>query len=119
MSKTRPVVVIVPDMALNRSLAFALEAEGYRVSTFTALDAATAALPGSLCIIADQDILPGHHLAGGRLEPFAARTVMLSEFGTDDEKSDMQVLTKPLNGADVLGAVGRILHAPAALRIST
>lgn len=114
MPKSRSIVVIVPDQALNRSLAFALEADGYRVSSFASVASARTALPEALCIIADDGVLKGA-AAPNDLSEFAGRTLVLREHGAVSRQDAMTVLTKPLSGADVLAAVARFVPAsPAA-----
>jgi hypothetical protein len=108
MSKSRSIVVIVPDQALNRSLAFALEADGYRVSSFASVASASTALPDSLCIIADEGVLKTA-AAPDDLSGFAGRTLLLREHGAVPRHDAMTVLTKPLSGADVLAAVARFV----------
>ncbi|MCD2173463.1 hypothetical protein [Rhizobium sp. C4] len=114
MSKTRAIVVIVPDQALNRSLAFALEADGYRVSSFASLASASKALPDSLCIIADENVFPKSSAALPDLSGMEARTLVLSEHASAPRRDALAVLTKPLSGADVLAAVARFLPPDAA-----
>lgn len=108
MPKSRAIVVIVPDQALNRSLAFALEADGYRVSSFSSVASATKALPEALCIIADDGVLKAAG-APNDLSGFAGRTLLLREHGAVPRHDAMTVLTKPLCGADVLAAVARFI----------
>lgn len=112
MPKSRAIVVIVPDQALNRSLAFALEADGYRVSSFSSLASASNALSESLCIIADENALPRAAAAANGLSGLEGRTLVLSEHAAAPRKDTMTVLTKPLSGADVLAAVARFLPSP-------
>ncbi len=112
MPKTRAIVVIVPDQALNRSLAFALEADGYRVSTFASVASASAALPDSLCIIADEKAIPQQGILAAGLSGFEGRTLVLSEHASAPRTDAMTVLTKPLSGADVLAAVARFVPPP-------
>lgn len=108
MPKSRAIVVIVPDQALNRSLAFALEADGYRVSSFASVASASKALPDALCIIADDGALKAA-VAPNDLSRFAGRTLLLREHGAVPRHDAMTVLTKPLSGADVLAAVARFI----------
>lgn len=109
MSQTRPIVVIVPDPALSRSLAFALEADGYRVAAFDDFTSAKGALPSALCIVADQSVFHDEAEAASALSGLTARTVLISEHMAKPLAENMPVLTKPLSGADVLSAVGKFL----------
>lgn len=109
MPATRPIVVIVPDAALSRSLAFALEADGYRVATFEDFISAKAALATALCIVADQSIFHDESEAITMLDGLTARTVLISEHMAKPLAENIEVLTKPLSGADVLSAVGKFL----------
>lgn len=108
MPKSRAIVVIVPDQALNKSLAFALEADGYRVSSFSSVASAAKALPDALCIITDDGVLRAA-VAPNDLSGFAGRTLVLREHGAVPRHDAMTVLTKPLSGADVLAAVARFI----------
>lgn len=105
---SRNIVVIVPDPVLSRSLAFALEADGYRISTFETWPAASADLSNAVCIITDQKALGEARAAAIDLDAYAARIVLLTEDAAPAVPSVMQVLVKPLSGADVLSAVDKI-----------
>jgi hypothetical protein len=112
MSNLRSIVIIIPDAALRRSLAFALEVSGYLVSSFATLDAAEGALAAALCIIADQDALPRAAKTIQGLLPHAARTLLLTEHAVEPRGDVAQVLTKPLSGADVIAAVSKLQPHP-------
>jgi hypothetical protein len=116
---SRQIVLIVPDGVLSRSLAFALEAEGYRVCAFGSWLSASAQLPTALCIIADQEILRNGKDARPDVDAYAARMILLAEDAAIAAPAQTQVLEKPLSGADVLSAVDKFIRLDSGLRIPT
>jgi hypothetical protein len=101
------VVIIALDVALQRSLEFALRADGYLVKTFASWKAAETSVPISLCVIIDQDVFQVDIAARkGLLDP-SNRIVLLAEHLSSWDLTNAQVLTKPLTGSDVLATVAQ------------
>lgn len=92
-----------------RSLAFALTASGYRVNAFSSWKGAKKNVPAAWCLIVD-DELPT--LEKNACLDLASGTVpVLLLAGGDQpvvERPGVQVLQKPLSGADVIEAVTRL-----------
>jgi hypothetical protein len=121
MSKhqSRQIVLIVPDGVLSRSLAFALEADGYHVCAFGSWQSASEKLPTALCVITDQEAFRNGKEARPDFDAYAARMILLTEDAAVAAPAQMQVLVKPLNGADVLSAVDKFIRMDSELRIPT
>ncbi|WP_085034707.1 transcriptional regulator [Ensifer aridi] len=106
MSVARIIVVVAPDRGLRRSLAFALEVEGYFTESYDALWKAEASAKRALCTIVDDEILKSEPQTAKFLERPDLRVVLLVDGMTAfKEHGDTIVLTKPINGSDLVRAV--------------
>lgn len=110
LPQTPTIVAIAKDSALLRSLAFALEAYGYRVKPFRSWQLAKSSTVGAFCVVMDSN-LP----ASDKVEWLADRepgvgTILLAEDDLDLGGRDpgVIVLNKPLAGPDVLGALATL-----------
>lgn len=110
LPQTPTIVAIAKDSALLRSLAFALEAHGYRVKPFRSWQLAKGSTVGAFCVVLDSN-LP----ASDKVEWLADRdpgvgTILLAEDDLDLGGRDpgVIVLNKPLAGPDVLGALATL-----------
>jgi DNA-binding response OmpR family regulator len=108
------IVVVASDHGLRRSLKFALEVEGFRV---TACDSWTAAGPlaaSALGLVVDSDILRRDGEARTSLLAADVRLVLLEDgMKPPLEQTNAKVLTKPFQGADLVAAIDLMLHAKA------
>jgi FixJ family two-component response regulator len=95
------VQVVVPDSELRRSIAFALEAEGYAIEQHVQLADAIGAStrPGVVCTVVDENALAGRSAQG--LIPQGAHSplvLLVDKMRTTAASSGLKVLTKPLLG---------------------
>jgi DNA-binding response OmpR family regulator len=110
---TRSIVIVAPDPALLRSMAFALQAHGYAVEQYRSWVAAGAAAGRASCLVID-DCLPATDLQAG-LAHLARGTavVLLAEDDTAyGQRPGLQVLYKPLSGADLVAALAVLRRIP-------
>jgi DNA-binding response OmpR family regulator len=110
LPQTPTIVAIAKDSALLRSLAFALEAHGYRVKPFRSWQLAKSSTVDAFCVVLDSN-LP----ASDKVEWLADRepgvgTILLAEDDLDLGGRDpgVIVLNKPLAGPDVLSALATL-----------
>jgi CheY-like chemotaxis protein len=113
MLDSKLVVVVVPDIALQRSLVFALEADGYRVTTSEIWQAASAFLLEASCFIVDQKIVMEDASLEAYIRIPSNRAIVLSDDPLPYERDGIRVLTKPLIGVEVLTAVNEFKDANA------
>nr|WP_276574135.1 transcriptional regulator [Ensifer sp. IC4062] len=113
LSGGRTIIVVAADQGLRRSVAFALEVEGYSTESYDTVQNAEDSSKGALCTILDDEIL--------RSEPQAA-TQFLKKLGSRgillvDGLSALQpnlgnaILTKPFTGPDLLGVINSLIEA--------
>lgn len=107
------VVVVVPDIALQRSLVFALESDGHQVKTFETWQAASSVLRDAMCFIVDQKIVTGNAATEAYVRKPANRAIVLNDDPAPYQEAGIPLLTKPLTGMDVLAAVNRFKVAKA------
>lgn len=100
------VVIVASDSALLRSLAFALEVDGYRVETHQTWQSAQVSLSRALCVIVDGEICRKDAEARQALLKPGNRMILLDD-GTLPplQHADAWVLTKPLAGSDIMAVV--------------
>ena len=104
------IAVIAHDPALLRSLAFTLQAHGYRVEQFRSWGAARERIGAASGVIVDGGLPTADLKACLSLD---AKVVLLAE---DDAHifgwRDLQVLHKPLSGSDVVAALAALREYP-------
>lgn len=111
------VLVVVPDSELRRSIAFALEAEGYTIEHHVLLaDAITAsARPDVACIVVDENALAGRNaegaIPGGTHTPLV---LLVDKLRAGPETSGVKVLTKPLLGHLLIETIANLIPPPLA-----
>ena len=107
------IVAIARDSALLRSLSFALEAHGYTVRAFSSWRSARGNVDAAGCVILDGALpLSEKNACLGVLER-GLRVVLLAEDeAAVPRRLGLQVLPKPLSGADLLSAVASIRIDP-------
>jgi len=113
LSSPNTILVVASDHGLRRSLAFALEVEGFEVVACDSWQQATLSAGSALGMIVDSEIFrldaaarqslldPEHKiilLADGMLPPLA--------------HADAKVLTKPFEGSELMAAVGELFRVP-------
>jgi DNA-binding response OmpR family regulator len=104
---TPTIVAVAKDSALLRSLAFALEAHGYRVKSFRSWDMAKDSAHGAFCVVLDNNLPAADKLAWLADREPGVGTVLLAE---DDlalvgRDPGIVIVNKPLAGPDVLDAL--------------
>lgn len=110
---TSNIVAIARDSALLRSLAFALQAHGYRVAPFGSWNAARESVAGALCVVLDDCLPAADREACLEMLGRGVGVVLLADDDTRyTERTGLQVLHKPLSGPDVLAAVTALRKNP-------
>lgn len=107
----RPTIVaIAKDSALLRSLAFALEAHGYRVKPFQSWNSAKDSARGAFCVVLDNNLPAADKVAWLADREPGVGTVLLAEDDLELAGRDpgVIVLNKPLAGPDVLTALATL-----------
>jgi len=107
------ILVIVRDDALLRALAFALQAHGYRVSARQSWTADMEAPHHAGCVILD-GCLPAAERAAclSALCPETPVLLLAEDETVFADRPFMQVLHKPLSGADVVSALSALRRNP-------
>jgi DNA-binding response OmpR family regulator len=113
LTHSPPIVAIAQDSALLRSLAFALQAHGYKVEQFLSWKAATNAAGRARNLVIDGRMPAADLQACLSLAGKGQDVVLLAE---DDvhyiEREGLHVLHKPLSGADVIAALAALRKDP-------
>ncbi|TCN28294.1 hypothetical protein EV184_114123 [Sinorhizobium americanum] len=105
MLTEKSIVIVAPDQGLRRSLAFALEVEGYSTKAYDSLWKAEAA-PTAFCTIVDDEILKSEAQAVQSLRDMRSRIILLTDgMSALQEHAGTIILTKPINGSDLLEIV--------------
>jgi F420-dependent methylenetetrahydromethanopterin dehydrogenase len=106
------VLVVVPDSELRRSIAFALEAEGYAIEQHCLLaDAVRASAgPDVICIVVDENAVAGRSAAGAILEASEKPLVLLvDKLRAAPGTKGVTILTKPLLGQLLVETVAEMI----------
>lgn len=113
MLPSNSIVVIVYDSGLLRSLAFALEVEGFHAQIFDDWTKAEPATTQALCTIVDAEVCRKDQKARRALLDRRMRTILLSDgMPPQIEHAGSRVLMKPFQGMDLIAAVRSFLaHA--------
>ncbi|WP_028002378.1 hypothetical protein [Sinorhizobium arboris] len=109
----RSIVVVAADQGLRRSVAFALEVEGYSTESYDTVKKAEESSRGALCAILDDEILRSEPQAATQfLKSLGARAILLADgLSALQAYVDNTVLTKPFTGPDLLGAINNLIEA--------
>jgi DNA-binding response OmpR family regulator len=104
---TPTIVAIAKDSALLRSLAFALEAHGYRVKPFRNWESAKDSARGAFCVVLDSNLPDSDKVAWLADREPGVGTLLLAEgdLALNGRDPAVIVLNKPLAGPDVLTAL--------------
>ena len=104
----RPLIVaIAKDSALLQSLAFALEAHGYKVKPFRSWRSARDSARGAFCVVLDDNLPATDKVAWLADREPGVGTVLLAAEDLELSGRDpgVVVVTKPLDGHDVVSAL--------------
>ncbi|WQO62224.1 transcriptional regulator (plasmid) [Sinorhizobium medicae] len=109
----RIIVVVAADQGLRRSVAFALEVEGYSTESYDTVQKAEASCREALCTILDDEILKSETVAATQLLNDLGRRAILLVDGLSalQPPVDNTTLTKPFTGADLLGVINSLIEA--------
>ncbi|WP_457812488.1 transcriptional regulator [Sinorhizobium meliloti] len=109
----KTIIVVAADQGLRRSVAFALEVEGYATLSYDTLRAAEDASRVALCTILDDEIVRSESQAATRLLQYlGARAVLLVDgLSALQAHVDNTVLTKPFSGPDLLSVINNSIEA--------
>jgi DNA-binding response OmpR family regulator len=109
VSSPPPVVTIVKDEALLRSLVFAMEAHGYQVEQFGSWIAAKERSSVAEILVLDGS-LPATDIEECLVLAAGKRVVLLADEDIDRVRPgrNILVLHKPLSGSDVIAALAAL-----------
>ena len=112
----RIVLIAAPGSELRRSIAFALEADGFTAEAHASL-AAAMALPAattSICLIVDENALDGQGNRAATLKRLGIPVILLADrIRKIPRVAGMKVLTKPLLGPTLVDTVRALAGDPA------
>lgn len=110
---TKTIIVIAADQGLRRSVAFALEVEGYSTESYDTVQKAEASCREALCTILDDEILRSEPQAATQfLSDQRGRAILLVDgLSAIRQRVDNTTLTKPFTGADLLGVINSLIQA--------
>lgn len=109
----KTIIVVAADQGLRRSVAFALEVEGYATQSYDTLRAAEDASRVALCTILDDDILRSEPQAAAQfLSNYGGRAILLVDgLSVLQQGVDYATLTKPFTGPDLLSVINSLIEA--------
>ncbi|MQX96295.1 transcriptional regulator [Sinorhizobium medicae] len=109
----KTIIVVAADQGLRRSVAFALEVEGYSTESYDTVQKAEASCREALCTIVDDDILRSEPQAAAQfLSNRGGRAILLVDgLSALQQRVDNTTLTKPFTGADLLGVINSRIEA--------
>ncbi|MBL3685093.1 transcriptional regulator (plasmid) [Sinorhizobium meliloti] len=113
MLDAKTIIVVAADQGLRRSVAFALEVEGYATQSYDTLRAAEDASRVALCTILDDDILRSEPQAAAQfLSNYGGRAILLVDgLSVLQQGVDYATLTKPFTGPDLLSVINSLIEA--------
>jgi DNA-binding response OmpR family regulator len=120
LAPSRPRVTIVEDdVSLLNALAFALEADGYAVSSFTAAAPVLARPPGADCMVIDLRLpdMDGLSLIAALRALGPQPRAILITTNPDDRlrlaaaKADVEIVEKPLIGGELRQRIASAVQA--------
>ncbi|WP_167693528.1 transcriptional regulator [Sinorhizobium meliloti] len=113
MVARRNIVVVAADQGLRRSVAFALEVEGYSTESYDTVQKAEASCREALCAIVDDDILRSEPQAAAQFPGNRGGRAILLVDGLSalQQRVDNTTLIKPFTGADLLGVINSRVEA--------
>lgn len=109
MQPSGTIVVVASDHGLSRSLAFALEVEGFQVHAFDSWKSYRDAALKPDCLIVDGEMLRNDILARQSLREAGTRIILLAdEMSPATQYANAQILLKPLQGSDLMAIVNTL-----------
>lgn len=113
MLDAKTIIVVAADQGIRRSVAFALEVEGYSTESYDTVQKAEASCREALCTILDDDVLRSEPQAAAQLLSNRGRRAILLVDGLSalQQRVDNTTLTKPFTGADLLGVINSLIEA--------
>lgn len=113
LPSTSTIVAIARDPALLRSLAFALDAHGYRVAAFPSWRAARESARAASLVILDDCLPPTDKEACLAMLGQGVPVVLLTENDVArPARPGLRILPKPLKGPDVVETVAALRRIP-------
>jgi hypothetical protein len=113
VSTSSAIVAIVRDPALLRALAFALQAHGHMVAAHRTWTSASEHVSGAGCVILDGCLsVPEREACLSTLRPETSILLLAEDDTIYGERPGLQVLHKPLSGADVVAALAALRGNP-------
>lgn len=110
---TETIVVVAPDPALLRSIAFALEAHGYRVDTHPSWRSAEQAGATATCFVVDTQIFREDIDAENAVASGSRRTILLTDgFAPRPPRTNVRILEKPFGPDDLLAMLRSLDKVP-------
>lgn len=115
------VVVVVPDRELRRSIEFALEAEGFAISSHDRLEAALASprIGDTACAVIDEAALGAHEGKDALAHIFPPVVLLVDRLRAGQTQAGIRVLTKPLLGRMLVETVQAIIAGGSAAAASS
>ncbi|PII37832.1 transcriptional regulator [Sinorhizobium meliloti CCBAU 01290] len=109
----KTIIVVAADQGLRRSVAFALEVEGYSTESYDTVQKAEASCRDALCTILDDDILRSEPQAAAHfLSNRGGRAILLVDgLSALQQRVDYATLTKPFTGPDLLSVINSLVEA--------
>ncbi|MQX46726.1 transcriptional regulator [Sinorhizobium medicae] len=113
MLDAKTIIVVAADQGLRRSVAFALEVEGYSTEAYETVQKAEAYSGEALCTILDDEMLKSETVAATQLfKNLGSRAILLVDgLSAPQPPADYTTLTKPFTGADLLGVINSLIEA--------
>ncbi|MFQ6242305.1 transcriptional regulator [Sinorhizobium meliloti] len=113
MLDAKTIIVVAADQGLRRSVAFALEVEGYSTESYDTVQKAEASSGEALCTILDDEILKSETVAATRLLNNLGRRAILLVDGLSalQPRANYTTLTKPFTGADLISVINSVIEA--------
>lgn len=109
MLPSKTIVVVASDHGLSRSLAFALEVEGFRVQAFDSWKSYHESALKPDCVVVDADILHNDALVRQSLLDAGNRIILLADgMSSPTQYTNAHILWKPLQGADLVAIVNTL-----------
>jgi FixJ family two-component response regulator len=114
LARRNIVLVVAPDAAFRRSLEFALDVEGFAVSSYAHLGQAQESpfAVTALCAVVDDTALQDGRSAREAVERLAKPVVLLGDMPRDfPAMASLKLLTKPLRGNELVESVQAVAAA--------
>ncbi|RMI15004.1 transcriptional regulator [Sinorhizobium meliloti] len=109
----KTIIVVAADQGLRRSVAFALEVEGYSTESYDSVQKAEVSCREALCTILDDDVLRSEPQAATQfLRNLSGRAIVLVDgLSAVQPGAGSTTLAKPFTGADLFGVINSLTEA--------